>query len=34
MLIYQALHLEKALPITDTSMKMGPLSVNGLLEKW
>ena len=33
-LIYQALHLAKLLPFTDTSMKMGPLSVNGLLEKW
>jgi hypothetical protein len=33
-LIYQALHLAKALSFTDTSMKMGLLSVNGLLEKW
>ena len=32
-LIYQALHLAKSLPFTDTSGKMGPLSVNGLLEK-
>ena len=28
MLIYQALHLAKSLPFTDTSMKMGLLSVN------
>ena len=27
-LIYQALHLSKALPFTDTSIKMGLLSVN------
>jgi len=33
-LIYQALHLSKSLPFTDTSMKMGRLSVIGLLEKW
>ena len=32
-LIYQALHLAKSLPFTDTSGKMGLLSVNGLLEK-
>ena len=33
-LIYQALHLAKSLPFTDKSLKMGLLSVNGLLEKW
>ena len=33
-LIYQALHLSKSLPFTDTSMKMSLLSVNGLPEKW
>ena len=32
-LIYQALHLAKSLPFTDKSLKMGLLSVNGLLEK-
>ena len=32
-LIYQALHLVKSLPFTDKSLKMGLLSVNGLLEK-
>jgi hypothetical protein len=32
--IEQALHLSKSLPVTDTSMKMGLLSVNGLLKKW
>ena len=32
--IEQALHLSKSLPVTDTSMKMGFLSVNGLLKKW
>ena len=32
-LIYQALHLAKSLPFTDTSSKMGLLSVNGMLEK-
>ncbi|AEN77592.1 Hypothetical protein LRC_02730 [Ligilactobacillus ruminis ATCC 27782] len=34
MLIYQVLHLAKDLPFTDTPMKMGLLSVNGLLQKW
>ena len=29
-----ALHLSKSLPFTDTSMKMGMLSVNGLFQKW
>ncbi|EFZ35335.1 hypothetical protein HMPREF0542_10559 [Ligilactobacillus ruminis ATCC 25644] len=33
MLIYQTLHLAKLLPVTDTLMKMGLLSVNDLLEK-
>ena len=33
-LIYQALHLAKSLPFTDTSIKMSMLSVNDLLEKW
>ena len=28
------LHLAKSLSFTDTSMKMGMLSVNSLLEKW
>ena len=32
-LIYQALHLAKSLPFTDTSMNMDMLSVNGLSEK-
>ena len=29
-----ALHLAKSLLFTDTSMKMGMLSVNGLFQKW
>ena len=29
-----ALHLAKSLSFTDTTMKMGMLSVNGLPEKW
>ena len=33
-MIWRALHLAKSLPFTDTAMKMDPLSVNGLLEKW
>ncbi|WP_270854732.1 hypothetical protein [Ligilactobacillus ruminis] len=32
-LIWRALHLAKTLSFTDTSMKMGNLSVNGLPEK-
>ncbi len=32
-LIWQTLHLAKTLSFTDTSMKMGNLSVNGLPEK-
>ena len=32
-LMYQALHLAKSMPFTDKSLKMGLLSVNGLLEK-
>jgi len=32
-LIHQAMHLSKSLPFTDTSLKMGMLSVNGLSEK-
>ena len=31
--MHQMLHLAKSLPFTDTSSKMGLLSVNGLLEK-
>ena len=33
-LIYRSLSLAKSLPITDTSMKTGSLSVIDLLEKW